>query len=208
MATTGGPNPETNWYKVYEWDTWNDVGTFSYTINKSSTAPSFTRILYIFRLGNYSTWIELDDFTSNNANRIGVPLTWVYEVNVTNLIVRFNRETFPDANNSTIYNRNAGVNGRINFWPSNYGTTGENNSLYDSDDDSYDTGNGYGSMQFFDVSQSPSHCMFSWSFWGGNNGGILGMGNRSTSHPDWTFSDNFNTIRATGVLSLGQVWVK
>jgi hypothetical protein len=115
MATTGGPKPETNWYKVYEWNTWNDVGTFSYSIDNSSSAPSFTRILYIFRVGKYSTWIELDDFISNIANRTGVPLTWVYEVNVTNLIVRFNKETFPGANTSTIYNRNTGVTGRINL---------------------------------------------------------------------------------------------
>lgn len=207
MATHGGPKPETNWYKVYEWSTWNDVATFSYDVDNSLTTPNFTRILYVFRLGDYSVWIELDDFTSNTPNRTGVPLTWFYEVNVTNMVVRFNKGTFPQADNATIYNRNEGVNGRLNFWPSNYSPQGENDSLFDSDDSAYSSTNGYGSMQFFDISQSPSHCMFSWSYWN-NNGGILGMGNRNTSHPDWTFSDNFNSIKSTGKNSLGQVWVK
>jgi hypothetical protein len=86
-----------------------------------------------------------------------------------------------------------------------YGTTGENDSLYDSDDSGNSSSNGYGSMQFFDVSQSPSHCIFSWNYWGSN---IFGMGNRNTSHPDWTFANNGASILAEGNKTLGQVWVK
>lgn len=202
-----GPRPQTSWYKVYQWSTWNDVGTFSYDLDNSASAPSFSRILYIFAVGDSSVWIELDDFTSNTANRTGVPLTWTYEVDVTNLVAKFKKGTFTGADNSTIYNRFNGVDGRINFWPSNYGTTGENDSLYDSDDSGFGTSNGYGSMQFFDVSQSPSHCMFSWSYWGSGTN-IFGIGNRNTSHPDWTFANNGASILAEGNKTLGQVWVK
>ena len=206
MGTFGGPTPHTNWYKVYQWSTWNDVSTFSYDLDNSTSAPSFTRILYIFAVGNSSVWIEMDDFTSNTANRTGVPLTWTYEVDVTNLVAKFKKDTFTGADNSTIYNRFNGVDGRINFWPSNYSPTGETDSLYDSDDSGYGASNGFGSMQFFDTSQSPSHCIFSWSAWGFNN--TYGIGNRSTSHPDWTFAYNGATILAEGNKSLGQVWVK
>ena len=205
MGVAGGPKPQTSWYQVYQWSAWNDVGSFSYDIDNSASVPSFSRILYIFAVGDSSVWIELDDFTSNTANRTGVPLTWTYEVNVTNLVVKFKKDTFTGADNDTIYNRFNGVNGRINFWPSNYGTSGENDSLYDSDDSGYSSSNGYGSMQFFDVSQSPSHCIFSWSYWGNN---IFGMGNRNTASPDWTFANNGASILAEGNKTLGQVWIK
>jgi hypothetical protein len=111
MATFGGPRPQTIWYQVYQWSTWNDVSTFSYDIDNSASAPSFSRILYIFAVGNSSVWIELDDFTSNTANRTGVPLTWTYEVDVTNLVAKFKKDTFTGADNSTIYNRFNGVDG-------------------------------------------------------------------------------------------------
>jgi len=62
-------------------------------------------------------------------------------------------------------------------------------------------------MQFFDISQSPSHCIFSWSYWGSGTS-IFGMGNRNTSHPDWTFANNGASILAEGNKTLGQVWVK
>ena len=110
-----GPRPQTSWYQVYQWSTWNDVSTFSYDLDNSASAPSFSRILYIFAVGNSSVWIELDDFTSDTANRTGVPLTWTYEVDVTNLVAKFKKGTFTGADNDTIYNRFNGVNGRINF---------------------------------------------------------------------------------------------
>ena len=204
MGTHGGPRPDTQWYQVYEWTSFTDVGSFVYTLDRSSSAPSFSRVLYVLALDSYSVWIEFDDFTSNTANRVGVPLTWVYETNVTNMIVKFARPgVFPGANTATIYNRFTPTSGRINFWPSNYATTGENNDLYDSDDSGYDSGNGYGSFQFFDVSVSPSHCMFAWNYWGSGSDD-LGMGNSLGSHPDWTFAFNNSSFS----YRLGRIYVK
>jgi hypothetical protein len=208
MGVNGGPRPEASWFKVYEWNRWLDVSSFTYTINNSLIAPAFTKLLYIFRIGKYSLWLELDDFTSGDATKTGVPLNYVYETNVTNLKAKYTYTDFPGSNLTTLYNRFEGVSGRINFWPSNYGTAGENSSLYDSDDSGYDTSNGYGSFQFFDVSQSPSQCIFAWNAWGGSGGGDLGIGNKNVGNPDWTFTSNFNIIRSTGDFSLGQVWVK
>lgn len=190
MGAAGGPRPENEgWYKVYEWSTFNDVSTFSYDIDNSSSAPSFSRIRYIMAMNNHHVSIEVDDFTSNTANRVGVPLSWTYEVDVDNMVVKYNKPgQFPDAVANTQYNRIDAVQGRINFWPSNYGTTGENDAKYDSDDSGYSTSNGHGSFQFFDVSVSPSHCMFAWNHWGYDPTDSFGMGNFNGTHPDWTFS--------------------
>lgn len=205
MAAHGGFRPDTQWYQVYEWTSFVDVPSFAYTLDRSSTAPSFSRILYIFKIDEHQVAIEFDDFTSNTANRVGVPLTWTYETNVTNMLVRYKKPgAFPGNSSATQYNRLSAVTGRINFWPSDYGTTGENSSLYDSDDSGFGTSNGFGSFQFFDVSVSPSHCMFAWNAWPPAYSGDLGMGNRNTSHPDWTFAYNQSNFSYT----LGRIYVK
>jgi hypothetical protein len=204
MAASSGPKPEhIGWYKVYEWDSFADVGGFAYTVNNSSTAPNFSRIMYIMAMDDQHVSIEIDDFTSNTASRVGVPLSWTYEVNVNNMVVKYNKpNSFPGSNTSTQYNRINAVQGKINFWPSNYGTTGDNNSLYDSDDSGYGTSNGHGSFQFFDISVSPTQCIFAWNWWGAPGEG--GMGNYSGTHPDWTFAQNFSSFSYL----LGQVFVK
>ena len=196
MSCFAGNRPESmKWYKVYEWTTFADVASFAYTIDNSATTPTFTRILYQMCLGNYAVWCEMDDFTSGNALRVGVPLTWFYETDVNNLkvYVNGNSSSYPGASPSTIYSRES-VLGRINFWPSNYDTTGGNSALYDHDDDVYSTSNGYGCMQVFDMIPTTPECIFAWNAWGLTNGGDLGMGNRSVSHPDWTFAYNLNSI--------------
>lgn len=205
MGAHGGFRPDTQWYQVYEWTSFVDVGSFAYTLNRSATAPSFSRILYIFKIDEHQVAIEFDDFTGNSAGRVGVPLTETYETNVTNMIVKYKKPgTFPGNVSNTQYNRLSAVTGRINFWPSNYGTTGENDSLYDSDDSGFSTSNGYGSFQFFDVSVSPSHCIFAWNAWPPGASGDLGMGNNSGTHPDWTFAYNQSSFSYT----LGRIYVK
>lgn len=204
MGVFAGNRPESlGWYKVYEWTTFADVASFSYTIDRSATAPAFTRVLYQMCFNKYAVWCEMDDFTSGNALRVGVPLTWVYETNVNNLKVYVNQNatSYPDANTSTIYSRQSAL-GRINFWPSNYGPAGGNGSLYDHDDEGYDASNGYGSMQVFDMVPATPECIFAWNAW--NVGGDFGIGNRSSSHLDWTFAYNQNSINPT----FGRVYVK
>jgi hypothetical protein len=201
MAIVAGQSPEAlDWYKVYEWTTFNDVASFAYVINNSATAPAFTRILYQIVFGVYSVWCEMDDFTSNTANRTGVPLTWVWDSSVTNLRVFYsaNSTGFPGANASTIYSR-AAATGKINFWPSDYGTGAD--GVYDSTDTGGGTSNGYGSFQVFDTTTTPHSCIFAWNQWGG---GDIGFGNRSTSNPDWTFAGNAATVPPR----LGRVYVK
>jgi hypothetical protein len=201
MAVIAGQSPESlGWFKVYEWTTFNDVPTFAYTVNNSASAPAFTRILYQLVFGVYSVWCEVDDFTTNTASRVGVPLTWVYDTTVANGKVYYsaNSSGFPGTNTSTIANRSFAT-GRLNFWPSNYSVGAD--GLYDSTDIGATTANQYGSMQIFDTTTTPHYCIFAWNSWGG---GEFGFGNRSTSHPDWTFAANASTVPP----KLGRVYVK
>jgi hypothetical protein len=201
MAIVAGQSPEAlGWFKVYEWTTFADVASFAYTVNNSATAPAFTRILYQLVFNIYSVWCEVDDFTSNTANRTGVPLTWTYNSSITNGKVYYsaNSSGFPSANASTISNRSFAT-GIVNFWPSDYGTGVD--GIYDSTDTGFGTTNGYGSFQIFDTTTTPHRCIFAWNQWGG---GDFGFGNRSTSHPDWTFAANAATVPP----KLGRVFVK
>ena len=204
MAIVAGQSPETlDWYKVYEWTTFNDVPSFAYTVNNSATAPAFTRILYQLVFNVYSVWCEVDDFTSNTANRTGVPLTWTYNSSVTNGKVYYsaNSSGFPSADASTISNRSFAT-GKINFWPSNYSTDAD--GLYNSTDNGFDTSNGYGSFQVFDTTTTPHSCIFAWNQWTNSTYGDFGFGNRNTSHPDWTFASNGAAVPP----KLGRVYVK
>lgn len=202
MSTHAGQRAESlGWYKVYEWTNFADVSAFSYITDNSSTAPTFTRVLYQIMYNEHSVWVEFDDFTGGIANRTGVPLTWTYNSVITNLNVYYssNSTSFPLANASTIYNRSVAT-GRINFWPSDYGTL--TNAVFDDTDTGFSAGNGYGSFQIFDTTVSPPTCIVAWNQWGG---GDFGFGAPSSNtNLDWTFSGNSATIKP----KLGRVYVK
>jgi len=202
MSTHAGQRAESlGWYKVYEWTNFSDNAFFSYTVDNSATAPSFTRVMYQILLNEYSLWVEFDDFTGGLASRIGVPFTWIYDTQITNLKINYssNSTSFPSTTALSIYNRSAAT-GKINFWPSNYSPSG--GSSFDETDTGYDTGNGYGSFQIFDTTVSPAICVVAWNNWGA---GDFGFGTpQSNSNTDWTFQNNF----ATFTQRLGRVYVK
>lgn len=203
MSIFAGPNPESlGWYKVYEWTQFNDVPTFIYDVNNSSTAPVFSRVLYQLVFGAYSVWCEFDDFTSGDATRVGVPLSWVYDVNITNLRVAYSANSvgYPQSAAGTISNRSAAT-GKINYWSSNYGVGPD--SSYNENDSGYGSTNGFGSFQVFDTTVSPAVCVFAWNDWGA--GGNFGFGNNtSNNNIDWTFNSN----RANVPPKLGRAFVK
>lgn len=201
MGAFSGQKAETNgWQLVYQFTNFTDIPTFSYDIDNSGQIGTFSRILYLIKYSQYSVWCELDDFTGGLANRIGLPISWVYDVEVTNIKTYVNNPDtgFPDADQGTIYNRETPT-GRINFWPSNYATAGTtpegNDSIYDHNDSGFSTANGYGSMQVFDTQSAIPECIFSWSGWGISNGGNCGLGSNTTNgHTDWTFNYNANNF--------------
>ena len=192
-----GNTTNTGWRLIYKWSTAQDV-PLTYDVNNSASGGSFSRILYTVNYPQTASnkwhrcWCEMDDFTGGQLNRVGPPESWTYEVNVTNLKYNYSQDalSFPGAVTNTLYNSGGFVNGRINFWPSNYGTTGGNNSTYDYDDDGYNTDNGFGSMQVFDMTNG-GKCVWAWNAWKYANGASnLGMGNSVSTHPDWTFVYN------------------
>jgi hypothetical protein len=122
-----------------------------------------------------------------------VPASWIYDVAVTNLVVRVNNpgSGFPFANQSTIVNRTSAT-GRINFWPSNYSRA---DAGYDGVDTGYGADNGYGSFQVFDTVPATPECIFAWNNWG-NASCDYGIGSRaSTFDTDWTFAGNATTFQ-------------
>jgi hypothetical protein len=199
MGVFAGPSTNAGWALIYRWSpNGNDV-PITYQVNNSATARTFSKILYIVNYINtsgttYRVWAEVEDFTGSQVNRVGPPESWVYEqnVNITRYYYNTNAVNFPGALSNTITSSASPVTGRINFWPSNYGTTGGNNSLYDYDDDGYNTSNGYGSFQLFDMTNS-GKCIFAWNAWN-QSGGDFGLGNSSGTHPDWTFAFNGNNF--------------
>ena len=214
MGVFAGQNANSQgWFLVYQWRGTPDVSTLAYEVDNSGSAPSFTRVLYTMAYGKFHVWCEFDDFTSSTATRTGLPTGWIYEVDVTNMNVYVNNpeEGFPGATQSSIKNR-IGVTGRINFWPSNYSTTGGNDSLYDHDDAGASTTDGYGSMQIFSLAESTPECVFAYNRWGQGINTDIGMGSRSTSHPDWTFASTAGaTATASGIdisKFLYRSWVK
>lgn len=200
-AHAGQRSDAQGWYQVYAWDTFNDVGSFAYKTNRSLTAPAFTRILYQMVYGQYSVWCEMDDFTGGNAARTGVPLTWFYDLPVTNLRVYFSKNAigFPGADPATIYNRPSPT-GRINFWPSNYSQGAD--GKFDAIDTGMSASDGHGSFQVFDTSTTPHSCFFAWNSWGSSD--AFGMGTSNGANPDWTFVTNGNLFP----LKRGYVFVR
>ena len=84
--------------------------------------------------------------------------------------------------------------GRIEFWPYNYGTgnTGYlpygNDGLYDWDDTPAPCADCYGSYQVHNLTDTQT--IFAWNRHGYGTTQDLGLGSQSASHPDWTFAGN------------------
>ena len=186
MAGSAGPKPEhIGWYKIYEWDDF--TRGITYLVDNSSTAPSFTRVLHILKMDEYSVFAEYDDWTGNTATKLAIPSnsTIAYETDVTNLTVRYKIHSFPGANSSTIEDC-TNVNGRIEMWYGNYGTSGGDSNVYDYND-APSLSSSYGCYQVFRTDTTPPRTIFAWNDHSDSNFDI-GMGNRNTSHPDWTFA--------------------
>jgi hypothetical protein len=107
---------------------------------------------------------------------------FVVQLNVNNLDVTSN---YPGVVNAT------GQSGRLELWPWDYQTTasagvGGSTSSYDIDDTPSLT-NQYGSFQVHNLSAAPKQTILAWNSHSNSNPDV-GLGNRPTSHPDWTFS--------------------
>jgi len=183
IPTTGNFNNATG---VYTADNHLDVGSFSriaYYVEYQKTGdPAPTYI-----------WTSMDAFTSD-AGKIGIPTAAsgaIFQQNVTNLNVVSNAAGIVTGTGLT--------GGNIEFWPGNYTQANGNNvpnasaSTFDFGD-TRTPGTGYGSMQVHNHDPSAKQTLFALNHWGVNGNPLcLGIGNRPTADPDWTFADNAAT---------------
>ena len=66
------------WTMVYDLtlpvdSNWDILADVPYSLDASASAPAFTRIGYLFMLNGEWVWTEMDDFTTGNAARTGMP---------------------------------------------------------------------------------------------------------------------------------------
>ena len=167
-----------------------------YDFDLSDIELPFDRVAYYLELtaANGSStqyvWTSMDAFT-DDLDAIGVPTFAagsIFQQSVSNLAVK---SSVAGVTNGT------GMAGNIEFWPHNYSPSnaiaipGASDTTYDFGDVRSTSGS-HGSMQVHNTEWKQSvFCMNNW----GASGALiaLGIGNRPTSHPDWTHAGNAGT---------------
>ena len=176
----------------------NSAPAYSVDNSGSIADNSFSRVAYYLELqtsGGSLDWVWVSfDTPSTVASNLGVPgnagSAQTFDLQVLNMNVFSNVTSITTGTGITT--------GNIEFWSSNYHTGA--NSVYDFDDTGFGGGNGYGSMQVHNYGAGET--LLAYNRWG-NSGGELGIGNRSTGHPDWTFAANASTYTVKNL----EVWV-
>lgn len=173
------------------------AGATAYSYDERSADTPFSRVAYYLELqkpGQPSqfVWVSMDTFALNR-NRIGIPTPAsgiFYQQTVSNMDVV--------SNVAGVTNGTGIATGNIEFWPSNYSAANAINipnasaSTLDFGDGGAGTGSGYGSMQIHN--HGASQTLFAINHFGADGSTLdLGIGNQSTSNPDWTFAANAGT---------------
>ncbi|MDA3923971.1 MAG: GDSL-type esterase/lipase family protein [Kiritimatiellae bacterium] len=163
-----------------------------YIYNQSSATGAFDRVAYYLELVTASgstqyVWTAMDAFTQFRS-QIGVPLSStkaIFQQTVNNLDVQ--------SNVSGVDNGTSLATGNLEFWPTSY-TAANAIGIPNASDSNYDFGDtrtagSYGSMQIHN--HGASETVLALNNWGADGEAIcVGIGNRSTSYPDWTHAYN------------------
>ena len=177
--------------------------SFPYTVNNTATVQPFDRVAYYMELGadsGSSTWVyaSMDAFTTN-LSQIGIP----YGSTLFKFQQKVNNMNVLASAGSGITTGTGLATGNIEIWPSNYGANNDigipnaSSGTYDFGDGGANTGEGYGSFQVhnYDLDGAgpgtAGQTLFAYNTWRG--GGDLGIGNKPTGNPDWTFSNNYTS---------------
>jgi sialate O-acetylesterase len=190
--------PESGDYQlVFDLDLKKLGETISYDADKSDRIDRpFDRIAYFVELqdGKGRTsylYASMDAFT-DEVTRIGVP-TFTSEAQFQQAVAHLNVWS----NASGIVTGIGLEGGNIEFWPQNYApgnaasVLGASGSVYDFGDQPVERAKGYGSMQVHN--REASQTLFAINHWSTGGKADIGIGNRSESHPDWTFAGNAHT---------------
>jgi sialate O-acetylesterase len=187
--------PEAKEYQlVYDLDL-NKLGrTITYDVdNRGKIQQPFDRIAYFLELQTANgdseyLYASMDAFTSD-LGKIGIPTVnsgAQFQQNVSHLDVYSSAKGIVTGLNLS--------GGNIEFWPNNYGKANAANvpnasgDVYDFGDQISDPPDGYGSMQVHN--HDAKQTLFSVNHWNAGQGADIGIGNRPTDQPDWTFAGN------------------
>ncbi|RME63012.1 MAG: hypothetical protein D6790_05430, partial [Caldilineae bacterium] len=169
-------------------------GLVPYDVDNSATISDYDRVAYCLELDGQWVWASMDDFTGGDVGKAGVPVSSVnangFQQVITNLNVASNVTGVVTGTNI--------ATGNIEFWHNCYnpgatlGLPGASSTLYDYDDVINNGSNGgpscWGSMQVHNYGAQQT--VFAYNGWDTGAVDELGIGNRPTDHPDWTFSAN------------------
>lgn len=145
-------------------------------------------------------WVSMDAFTQD-LGKTGVPVSStgaVWQQFVENMNV--------ESNVAGVVIGSGISTGNMEFWHHCYNTS---NSLgvpgaantFDFGD-AYSGGSCYGSMQIHNYGESQT--LFAWNAWDRGNGDDIGIGNRASGSPDWTFASNTSSYSVKNL----EVWVR
>lgn len=187
--------PEAKGYQlVYDLDPVKFSQTGKYDVdNSGSIKAPFDRIAYALELQLQTgetqfAYASMDAFTSD-IKKIGVP-TFAsgarFQQNVANLNVF--------SNVKSVVTGTGLQGGNIEFWSDNYATANAakvpnaSNDTFDFGDEPGDPRDGYGCMQVHN--HDARQTIFAFNNFKVGSGADLGIGNRPTDGPDWTFAGN------------------
>ena len=159
---------------------------------REAFTQGFDRIAYVLQLqpaGKDARWVcvSLDAFTTD-LQKIGLPTRGsgaVFQQTVTGLSVLSNIEGLTLRPDET---------GHIEFWPHRYGPqnagkiAGARVDIFDFGDSRGPIEPGFGSMQIHHPTSKRT--IFAINNWAAGPKADLGIGNRPSGHPDWTFAAN------------------
>ncbi|MCP5528383.1 MAG: 9-O-acetylesterase [Verrucomicrobiales bacterium] len=187
--------PEARDYElVYDLDLSRLGPTVHYDVdNHAGVRRPFDRVAYFLELsdGDWKTqnlYVSMDAFT-DEAAKIGVPAFGTgahFQQNVANLNV------FSNVQGVVTGEQLEG--GNLEFWPNNYGQSNSANvpnasgTVFDFGDEPAFPPDGYGSMQVHN--HAARQTLFAINHWREGRSADIGIGNRPSDNPDWTFAAN------------------
>jgi hypothetical protein len=146
-----------------------------YDIDKSASAGTFSRVAYRLILDDQMVWAEMDAFTPD-ATKLGVPITWQWQIPVTNAVVT--------AISPNLMSVKTPTDGGLEFWSECY-DKGPDGQFDEHDVITSEGPHCYGSMQ---VAVGGGTVL---AFNGWSQGAVdVGIGRATTGSPDWTFASN------------------
>jgi lysophospholipase L1-like esterase len=183
---------------------WN-VNAIPYLVDEAKYGErSFDRVAYCLELDGNWVYASFDPHT-NLLSKIGVPTLSVSGTAFQRIVSRMN----VDSNVASIVKGTDIATGNIEFWGGNYSAP-NGLSIPNASATAFDFGDtmssgGHGSMQIHN--HGASQVVMAYNNWGNNVNGTseIGIGNRPTGEPDWTFSNSASTFTSRNLYVLARV---